>query len=271
MKADETGTFTDDQKPTVMRKKIVAGNWKMNLQPAEAAALVREVSLSYADPEYDGVVLLVCPPALYLPLALNDWQPEHKLLIGAQNCHAEKSGAFTGEVSAEMLAAIGVSYCIVGHSERRTIFGESDEVVQQKTAAILRSGMKAIVCCGETLDERENNQQEEVVGRQLKVALNGLSKQKMQQITIAYEPVWAIGTGKTASSDQAQEMHHFIREQLSKLFSEGMADETSILYGGSCKPGNARELFDQPDVDGGLIGGASLDAEDFLAIARSFN
>lgn len=254
-----------------MRKKIVAGNWKMNLQPAEAASLVRNIATATANGEIEGVDLLVCPPALYLPMALNNWQPEQALPIGAQNCHFEQSGAFTGEISAEMLAAIGVQYCITGHSERRTLFGESDETVQKKTAAIIESGMQAIVCCGETLDERENNHQQEVVGRQLNTALKGLSEKQMKKVIIAYEPVWAIGTGKTASSDQAQEMHLFIRRQLKEIFSISIADSTAILYGGSCKPGNAAELFSQPDVDGGLIGGASLNADDFLAIARSFN
>jgi len=253
-----------------MRKKIVAGNWKMNLQPAEAAALVRDIAAETAGLRADGVELLICPPALYLPLALNNWQPEQALDVGAQNCHFESSGAFTGEISAEMLSAIGVSHCIVGHSERRSLFGETDEVVQQKTLAVLNAAMVAIVCCGETLEERESNSQEIVVARQLQKALHGLSSDQMKQIIIAYEPVWAIGTGKTASSEQAQQMHAFIRSEIATMFDERVAEETSILYGGSCKPSNAAELFAQPDVDGGLIGGAALDAEDFLAIAQSF-
>jgi len=253
-----------------MRKKIVAGNWKMNLQPAEAAALVRDIAAEAARLRADGVEMLICPPALYLPLALNNWQPEQTLAVGAQNCHFETSGAFTGEISAEMLSAIGVSHCIVGHSERRSLFGETDEVVQQKTAAVLNAGMVAIVCCGETLEERESNSQETVVARQLQKALHGLSSDQMKQIIIAYEPVWAIGTGKTASSDQAQQMHAFIRSEIATMFDGRVAEEISILYGGSCKPSNAAELFAQPDVDGGLIGGAALDAEDFLAIAQSF-
>ena len=253
-----------------MRKKIVAGNWKMNLQPAEAASLTRNIASASTGAAYEDVELIICPPALYLPLALNDWQPEQNLPVGAQNCHFEKSGAFTGEISPDMLTAIGAEYCITGHSERRTLFGENDEIIRKKTEAILKSGMKAIVCCGETLDERENNQQEEVVGRQLKVALEGISEDRMKNVIIAYEPVWAIGTGKTASSEQAQEMHRYIRNQLTRLFGEEIAEGTSILYGGSCKPNNAAELFAQTDVDGGLIGGASLNADDFLAIARSF-
>lgn len=253
-----------------MRKKIVAGNWKMNLQPAEAAALVRDIALEAEGIQDDGVELIVCPPSIYLPLALNNWQPEQVLPVGAQNCYFESSGAFTGELAAPMLDAIGVKYCIVGHSERRSLFGETDEIVQRKTAAVIDSGLTAIVCCGETLEEREASAHFDVVARQLHKALGDLSPKQMEHVVIAYEPVWAIGTGKTASSEQAQEIHAFIRSEVKKMFNAKIADETSILYGGSCKPSNATELFAQPDVDGGLIGGASLDASDFLAIARSF-
>ncbi len=253
------------------RKKIIAGNWKMNLQPAEAAALVRTISAETQQGRINQVHLLVCPPSLYLPLALNNWQPNSDLPVGAQNCYFEDSGAFTGEISAEMLAAMGVKYCITGHSERRSLFGETDEIVRKKTAAILKMGLQAIVCCGETLQERESGHHQEVVKRQLNIALNGLSQEQMKNVVIAYEPVWAIGTGKTATSDQAQEMHAFIRVFLTEVFGTETAESTSILYGGSCKPSNAVELFSQPDVDGGLIGGASLIAEDFLAIARSFH
>lgn len=253
----------------VMRKKIVAGNWKMNLQPAEAAALVRELADEVEELREQGVALLVCPPSLYLPLALNEWQPDQLLAVGAQNCHFEKTGAYTGEISAEMCCAIGVKYCIVGHSERRALFGETDETIKEKAAAVVSSGMTAIVCCGETLEQRESGKHETIVARQLQMALEKISQRKMDKVIIAYEPVWAIGTGETATSDQAQEMHAFIRKELGHHFDEKIADNTSILYGGSCKPDNAAELFAQPDVDGGLIGGASLKADDFLAIARS--
>lgn len=253
-----------------MRKKIVAGNWKMNLQPAEAAALVRDIANEVEAIQDQQVELIICPPSLYLPLALNSWQPDQILPVGAQNCHFENAGAYTGELAASMLDAIGVKYCIVGHSERRSLFGETDEIVQRKTAAVIRSGMTAIVCCGETLEERDANQHFKVVSRQLKQALGALKLNQMKQVIIAYEPVWAIGTGKTASSAQAQEMHAFIRNEIATIFGDDVAQEISILYGGSCKPSNAAELFSQPDVDGGLIGGASLNATDFLAIARSF-
>lgn len=249
---------------------MVAGNWKMNLQPAEAAKLVREVAEAASMPEYEEVETVVCPPALYLPLALNNWQRGHNLPIGAQNCHWESSGAYTGEVSPEMLHSIGVTYVIIGHSERRSYFGETDASVSKKVQAALGSELRAIVCCGETLEERKADRHREVVERQIKAALNGLTQSDMKKVIIAYEPVWAIGTGETATSEQAQEMHAFIRETLSNLFDDATANDMSILYGGSCKPGNAAELFAQPDVDGGLIGGASLVAEDFLAIARSF-
>jgi len=253
-----------------MRKKIVAGNWKMNPLPAETAILLESIIELHANDKNSAVQLIVCPPALYIQSAMRHLADSDGIAVGAQNCYFEKSGAYTGEVSAAMLAALKVEYCIVGHSERRAIFGESDHWVNLKTKALLSQGISPIVCCGELLEERENNQQFEVVSRQLKSALNGLSADDMKQVVIAYEPVWAIGTGKTASSIQAQEMHAFIRNELSTAFGVQRANETSILYGGSCKPDNARELFACADVDGGLIGGASLNAQDFIAIANSF-
>ncbi len=242
----------------------------MNLQPAEGAALVRELSAETQTLQQSGVTMIVCPPLIYTAWALSDWQREGSIEVGAQNCYYETSGAYTGEVSAAMLANLGVTYCIVGHSERRSLFGESDEVVRCKTEAVVAQGMTAIVCCGETLEEREEGQEKEVVARQLREALGGVSNEQMKQIVIAYEPVWAIGTGKTASTAQAQEMHAFIRTVLAELFGGETAQDISILYGGSCKPDNAAELFACEDVDGGLIGGASLNANDFLAIANSF-
>lgn len=241
----------------------------MNLQPAEAAGLVRTIA-DAAQNAAPGVELIVCPPAVYLPLALNEWQRGSALPVGAQNCHWEKSGAYTGEVSPEMLNAIGVSHCIVGHSERRSLFGETDEDVARKVEAVINAGMQAICCCGETLEEREAERQEEVVGAQLRVALGALSPAQAEHLIIAYEPVWAIGTGETASSQQAQAMHAFIRSGLEQILGSVLAENIPVLYGGSCKPDNAAELFAQPDVDGGLIGGASLNADDFLAIARAF-
>jgi len=253
-----------------MRKKIVAGNWKMNPLPAETTILLESIIALRAQDKNYAVQLVVCPPALYIQTALRHVIGSDGIAVGAQNCYFEKSGAYTGEVSAAMLSALKVEYCIVGHSERRAIFGESDHWVNLKTKALLSEGVSAIVCCGELLEERENNRQFVVVSKQLKSALNGLTAENIKQVVIAYEPVWAIGTGKTATSIQAQEMHAFIRNELSSAFGVQSASETSILYGGSCKPDNARELFACADVDGGLIGGASLNAADFMAIANSF-
>lgn len=249
---------------------MVVGNWKMNLQPARAASLVRTIAQEAEKPQYEQVELVVCPPALYLPLALKDWQPAGSLAVGAQNCHWEESGAYTGEWSAQMLRAIGVEYCIIGHSERRAQFGETNQVVGDKIKAAVQAGLGTILCCGETLAEREGGTHFEVVERQLLDGLSGVDKSQFAEVIVAYEPVWAIGTGKTASSAQAQEMHSAIRQVLAQKFGGPQADATTLLYGGSCKPSNAAELFAQPDVDGGLIGGASLDAEQFLQIAASF-
>jgi triosephosphate isomerase (TIM) len=253
-----------------MRKKIVAGNWKMNPLPAQAAVLLESLVLLKSKSVSSEVLLVVCPPTLYIQSALRHLVGSDGIAVGAQNCYFEKSGAYTGEVSAAMLSALNVPYCIVGHSERRAIFGESDQWVNLKTKALLSEGVSPIVCCGELLEERESDKQFEVVAAQLKGALKDLTAFEMKQVIIAYEPVWAIGTGKTASSIQAQEMHAFIRNELSSVFGVQSARETSILYGGSCKPDNARELFACADVDGGLIGGASLNAADFMAIANSF-
>jgi triosephosphate isomerase len=253
-----------------MRRKIVAGNWKMNPQPAEAALLIDAIVLEWRDDNPSNVQIIICPPSLYLQSLLNNQPPMSNLGVGAQNCYFEKNGAFTGEVSAIMLASMGVQYCLVGHSERRSMFGETDEWVNLKAKALVSSNVSPIICCGELLNERENNQQFEVVANQLKRALTGFSDKNMEKVIIAYEPVWAIGTGKTATSNQAQEMHAFIRNELKAHFGVQVANQTPILYGGSCKPDNAKELFACADVDGGLIGGASLNANDFLAIADAF-
>lgn len=250
---------------------MVVGNWKMNLQPAQAASLVRAIALESKKQQFSQVELVVCPPALYLPLALKDWQPGGTLPVGAQNCHWEESGAYTGEWSANMLKAIGVEYCILGHSERRAQFNETDAEVGKKMKSAIDAGLSAILCCGETLAERGENNHFEVVKRQLKEGLSAVEEEQASAVIVAYEPVWAIGTGKTASSNQAQEMHAHIRQVLAEVYSQKTADNITILYGGSCKPSNAEELFAQPDVDGGLIGGASLDADKFLQIASSFS
>jgi triosephosphate isomerase len=252
-----------------MRKRIVAGNWKMNLLPQEVNELMSGLNSGMRNSELAGVELVLCPPAIYLEKVVSLGADTFK--IGAQNAYFESSGAFTGEVSAPMLAAVGATYCIVGHSERRSYFGDTDEVVQRKIRAVLDAGLTAILCCGEQLEQRESGLQNGVVGEQVIAALQEVDEREMSRVVVAYEPVWAIGTGRTATSDQAQEMHAAIRKTLAQQFSQSVADNTPILYGGSCKPENAKELFSAPDVDGGLIGGASLHADDFLAIARSFN
>ncbi|MGB0523864.1 MAG: triose-phosphate isomerase [Flammeovirgaceae bacterium] len=253
-----------------MRKKIVAGNWKMNLDQAEAQALVSEV-VEIAKAELPSDVNLVfCPSFVHLSLVKTLIEGNTQLFLGAQNCSNQPKGAFTGEVSAAMLKSYGVDYVILGHSERRQYFKESNAELAEKVNIALENGLKVIFCCGEVLDEREGNQQEAVVGTQLKESLFHLSPEQFADIVIAYEPVWAIGTGKTASSDQAQEMHAFIRKTLTEKYGEAVAQATTIQYGGSCKPSNAKELFAGADVDGGLIGGASLKARDFVEIGKSY-
>lgn len=213
--------------------------------------------------------VIVCPPFPYLEMA-SDYSNESYFCVGAQDVSTEEVGAYTGEISAAMLQSIELEYCIVGHSERRTYHGETDEMVAKKVNQLLAHDLRPIVCCGEVLSEREAGQQFEVVKRQITQGLFHLTAEQFASVVIAYEPVWAIGTGRTATPEQAQEMHAFIRNLIVEKYGKTVADETSILYGGSCKPSNARELFANPDVDGGLIGGACLKAEDFIAIATSF-
>jgi triosephosphate isomerase len=252
-----------------MRRKLVAGNWKMNMSFAEADDLISGI---LEDIESNGipenVEAVVCPPALYLELA-TDMASGKQLFVGAQNVSESENGAYTGEISAAMLESVEVDYCIIGHSERRQYFNESDEILAKKVDMLLKHNIKPIFCCGELLDDREDDMHMEVVSTQLKDGLFHLSKEDLSKVVIAYEPVWAIGTGKTATPEQAQEMHAFIRALVAKKYSQANADTCMILYGGSCKPDNAAELFSQPDVDGGLIGGASLKAADFLSIIRS--
>ena len=252
-----------------MRKHIVAGNWKMNKTFDEAEELVENLMMQLETTELKGTQLIVCPPALYLELC-TDQSQESYFMVGAQNVNENESGAYTGEISAAMLESMEVEYCIVGHSERRSYYGETDALVAKKVDALLKHGIKPIVCCGEVLAEREAGKQFDVVKRQIVDGLFHLTPEQFKNIIIAYEPVWAIGTGKTATPEQAQEIHAFIRGLISEKYGAQVADDTSILYGGSCKPGNAKELFANPDVDGGLIGGACLNADDFLAIALSF-
>lgn len=245
-----------------LRKAIVAGNWKMNNDRNAAKKLITELNPLVKDAACEVVL---CVPYTNLETALSLCEGTN-MHVGAENCHWAKSGAFTGEISAEMLAEMGVEYVIIGHSERRQYFGETDQTVQARVRAALDAGLKVILCVGEVLEQREQGITEEVVALQTKVALGGVSEEELSRIVIAYEPVWAIGTGKTATADQAEEVCAFIRSVVAKLYSKAAADALTIQYGGSMKPGNAKELLSKEDVDGGLIGGAALVASDFAAI-----
>lgn len=250
-----------------MRKKIVAGNWKMNTLPAEGIELINGI-ISKLEEVPSDVQLIIAPPFTHLALA-NEQIKDTPITLSAQNCADQAKGAYTGEVSAAMIKATGASYVILGHSERREYYGENSEILNRKMAQAFENGLKPIYCVGEKLEEREAEKHFEVVGGQIKEVLFNLTPEQMANVVVAYEPVWAIGTGKTATSDQAQEIHSFIRKTLSDKFGE-LAQEITILYGGSCKPSNAPELFAQEDIDGGLIGGAALKAEDFIGIAKSY-
>lgn len=252
-----------------MRKHIVAGNWKMNKNFEEADELLNNLMDQLENVELGDTRLIVCPPFPYLEMA-SDYGNDSYFMVGAQDVSAYESGAYTGEISAGMLESMEMDFCIVGHSERRAYHGETDQQVAAKVNNLLAHGISPIVCCGEVLEEREANKQFDVVKRQINDGLFHLNAEEIKNVVIAYEPVWAIGTGKTATPEQAQEIHAYIRSLLAEKYGKDVADEISILYGGSCKPGNAKELFANPDVDGGLIGGACLKAEDFLAIATSF-
>ena len=248
------------------RKPIIAGNWKMNLTPSEAKELIGALIPLVADAECDVVI---CPPFVDLPIAV-ELTKGTNIAVGAQNIHWAEKGACTGEISAAMLKCVGARYAIIGHSERRQYFGETDQTVNARVKAALSKGLKPIICVGELLEEREAGKTEEVVVRQTTEAFKDIDKSELENIVIAYEPVWAIGTGKTATAEQAQDMHAHIRKVVEEKYGKEVADNTSILYGGSCKPSNAKELFAKPDVDGGLIGGAALQAESFLGIIESF-
>ena len=251
-----------------MRKKIVAGNWKMNLELNEGVALATEINKFFnANPLNEKEVVL-CTPFIHLSM-VSRLLDAPGLTAGAQNCNDHKSGAFTGEVSAAMIKSTGAGSVIIGHSERRTCYGETDELLAAKTNEALRNGLRVIFCCGEVLAERESGIHFEVVKRQLEQGLFVLPAEEFRKCIIAYEPVWAIGTGVTASPAQAQEMHRYIRSLTEKKYGKDMAENTTILYGGSCKASNAAELFANPDVDGGLIGGASLVREEFCNIVKA--
>ncbi|MDY6289288.1 MAG: triose-phosphate isomerase [Bacteroidales bacterium] len=253
-----------------MRKHIVAGNWKMNKTFGEADDLLNDIMTKLESTTLDAnTQLIVCPPFPYLEMT-SDYSDDSYFMVGAQNVSDQEVGAYTGEVSAAMLESLEIDYCIVGHSERRAYYHETNEIVARKVDQLLKHGLKPIVCCGEVLEEREANKQFEVVKQQITEGLFHLTPEQFGEIIVAYEPVWAIGTGKTATPEQAQEMHAFIRSLIAEKYGNEVAEETSILYGGSCKPSNAKELFANKDVDGGLIGGASLKADDFIGIATAF-
>jgi triosephosphate isomerase (TIM) len=250
-----------------MRKKTVAGNWKMNLNKNEAIRLFGEIEVRSEDVQ-DEVNLMVFSPALYLDNLLNARSGKSRIKIGAQNFHPADSGAFTGEISIAQLKSLEVDAVLIGHSERREYFNETNEFIKEKVNAAIKHDIIPVFCCGEPLTVRESDQQEEYVQQQLEESLFHLSLNDFEKVIIAYEPIWAIGTGKTASKEQAEEMHSYIRSLIQLKYRQNAANSTTILYGGSCNPTNAKELFDMPNVDGGLIGGASLKADDFLAIAN---
>lgn len=251
-----------------MRKQIVAGNWKMNLSVAEGHQLVADI-LAQLPELKAGKNVVLGTPYLHLCQTVTQTQGTAQVAVAAQNCHHESSGAYTGEIAAPMLASAGVQYVIIGHSERRMYNHEDNVLLAKKTDAALSAGLQVIFCCGEPLDIRDAATQNAYVEQQLQESLFHLSEEQMKRITIAYEPIWAIGTGRTASAAQAQDMHQHIRTVLAAKYGNELADNTAILYGGSCKASNAPELFACADVDGGLIGGASLLAADFLGIIEA--
>ena len=251
-----------------MRKKIVAGNWKMNLNLQEGLQLANELkeALAADKPNCDVVI---CTPFIHLA-KVADAIEGTVIGLGAENCADKEKGAYTGEVSAAQVKSTGAQYVILGHSERRAYYGETAEILKEKVNLALANGLKVIFCIGEVLEEREAGKQNEVVGGQLADSLFDLTEDQLANIILAYEPVWAIGTGKTATAAQAEEIHACIRTVIAEKFGLEAADDLTILYGGSCKPSNAKELFAEKDIDGGLIGGAALKADDFIAIAQSF-
>ena len=253
-----------NKKKSKMRKKIVAGNWKMNLNLQEGVALAKEINeaMTAEKPNCDVVI---CTPFIHLASVAKELNAS-LVGLGAENCADKEKGAYTGEVSAEMVKSTGAQYVILGHSERRQYYGETAEILKEKVLLALKNGLKVIFCCGETLEERESNRQNDVVKAELEGSVFNLSAEEWKNIILAYEPIWAIGTGKTATSDQAEEMLCYIRSIVAEKYGKEVAEETSILYGGSCKASNAPELFSKPNIDGGLIGGASLKAADFKGI-----
>jgi len=253
-----------------MRKKIVAGNWKMNLLKEEAIELTSEIVKLLQTETSNADQLLIAPPFVYLSSVIGVIKNEKRISVAAQNCADKNAGAYTGEVSAAMLKSIGVTTVIIGHSERRAYYNETDAMLAEKVKLAVATNLQPIFCCGETLSQRESNTHFEVIKEQLANGLFQLNAIDFAKAIIAYEPVWAIGTGVTASPQQAQEMHAYIRKLIAEKYDSDISNSTSILYGGSCNEKNAKELFALPDVDGGLIGGASLKAQSFVSIIKSF-
>jgi triosephosphate isomerase len=251
-----------------MRKQIAAANWKMNLTVQQGEQLINDL-LSKPHELKENQLAIFAVPSPYLMMAQEKLGNKNRVAVSAQNCYSKKSGAYTGEISVEMLNSIGVKYVVLGHSERREYFNESNQFLAEKIDICLSHQITPIFCCGEPLQIREEGTQNAYVAAQLKESLFHLTSAQLVNVVIAYEPIWAIGTGKTASSDQAQEMHAFIRAELAHVYGKETADQISILYGGSVKSNNAVELFSQPDVDGGLVGGASLIADEFVAIINA--
>lgn len=247
-----------------MRKKVIAGNWKMNMLPNETIKFIDDFAPLVKDSEAE---IILCVPYVDLFYALLNTQ-ETNIKIGAQNMHYEEKGAYTGEISGRMLKSVGVEYVIIGHSERRQYFGETDEIVNKKLKAAFEHGLKPIACVGENLEQREKGIAEDVITKQTELALEGLSKDEVKDTIIAYEPIWAIGTGKTATSEDANNAIKAIRNKVAKLYGKAVAEEVIILYGGSVKSSNAAELFSTSDIDGGLVGGASLKPEEFAKIVN---
>lgn len=250
-----------------MRKKIVAGNWKMNKNLQEGVALAKELTETVKNPNCE---VIICTPFIHLATVAEILKGS-PIKLGAENCADKASGAYTGEVSAEMVKSTGAQYVILGHSERRQYYAENGEILKEKVQLALANGLKVLYCIGESLEEREANKQNAVVKKELEESVFNLDAEQFKNIVIAYEPIWAIGTGKTATAEQAEEIHAYIRSCVAERYGNAVADDTTILYGGSCKASNAPELFGKPDIDGGLIGGASLKAADFNGIIDAWN
>lgn len=252
-----------------MRKDLIAGNWKMNATHLDAIQMVQKLSYRLDPGDYDRVDVLVCPPFTALRSAQTVIESDNLLIkLGAQNCHWEEKGAFTGEVAPGMLQKLSVSHVITGHSERRQLFGETDEIVNRKTKAILAAGMTPIVCVGETLEQREEGVAEAWVEGQVRGSLEGLTEDQVAGLVVAYEPIWAIGTGRTASADDAGDMASFVRSKVTEGWGQAAGDAVRVLYGGSVNPGNIAGLMAKRDIDGGLVGGASLDPDTFASLVR---